>query len=250
MSESLLSDAFLSEKLPVERFDFIASDGGALPCCRHIAGEDLPGQYSLLLFLHGAGSVGNDNLSQMRIPGPPLIRFAQQLQLKIVMLFPQCDKGFQWVDVPWGDDSHSMPQKPSVFMRRALELLDSETARFQPDANRIYAGGISMGGYGAWDLVCRRPQTFAAVLVLCGGGDNKQATHLSHLPAYLLHGAKDTAVPVKRSRDMAEALRQAGNSQVTYSELPDHAHNVWEPCFAEDKAMQWLFSQSKNQPSG
>ena len=49
---------------------------------------------------------------------------------------------------------------------------------------------------------------------------------------------------------MGEALRQAGNSQVTYSELPDHAHNVWEPCFAEDKAMQWLFSQSKNQPSG
>jgi len=255
----MMPDALLSEnpftgenalenvgKCGIEQLPFAGSDGGVLPYCRYIAGAQLPGKFSLLMFLHGVGSVGHDNLAQLRIPAPPLLRFVQKHQLKTVLLFPQCERGFQWVDVPWGDKSHILPEKPSVFMQRALELLDEQIALFQPDPKRIFAAGVSMGGYGAWDLVCRRPQTFAGVLVLCGGADTSQAAKLKQLPVYLMHGDQDTAVPVTRSRDMVEALRQAGNRQVTYLELPGCAHNVWDPCFADEKALAWLFSQVRN----
>ncbi|MDD3953435.1 MAG: phospholipase [Lentisphaeria bacterium] len=255
MSDALLSGSPFSgenalenaRECGIERFQFTASDGGMLPCCRYVSGTQFHGKYSLLMFLHGAGSLGNDNLAQVRIPGPPLLRFVQKHQLKTVLLFPQCEKGFQWVDVPWGDKSHTMPAKPSIFMQRALELLDEQIAHFQPDPARVYAAGVSMGGYGAWDLVCRRPHTFAGVLVLCGGADINQAPKLKQLPAYLMHGDQDPAVPVTRSRDMVEALRQTGNCQVTYIELPGCAHNVWDPCFADENALAWLFSQIKNQ---
>jgi predicted peptidase len=229
----------------IERFWFTASDGGVLPYCRYVSGAQLDGNYSLLMFLHGAGSVGNDNLAQIRIPAPPLLRFVQKHQLKTVLLFPQCDKGFQWVDVPWGDKSHTMPEKSSIFIQRTLELLEEQITYFQPEPARIYAAGISMGGYGAWDLVCRRPQIFAGILVLCGGADIKQAPKLKQLPAYMIHGAQDSVVPVSRSRDMVEALRQAGSHQVTYIEIPGCDHNAWDPCFADENALTWLFAQSK-----
>ena len=31
--------------------------------------------------------------------------------------------------------------------------------------------GLSMGGYGTWDAIQRRPEFFAAAVPICGGGD-------------------------------------------------------------------------------
>lgn len=218
---------------------------GKLPYCQYVRGADRPGNPSLLMFLHGVGSVGTDNWKQMRIPGPPLIEYVRSHQEKAVLLFPQCAENFFWVNVPWSDLSHEMPEKPSKFMSLTLELLDAKIAEFVPDPERIYAGGISMGGYGAWDLVSRRPELFAAVLPICGGADVRQAPKLKNLAVYMLHGDQDGAVPVSRSRDMKKALEDAGNTKVVYREIPGLGHNAWDPAFEDDQAMEWLYSRKR-----
>ena len=38
------------------------------------------------------------------------------------------------------------------------------------DTNRIYLTGLSMGGYGTWDLGLAYPERFAAIVPICGGG--------------------------------------------------------------------------------
>ncbi|OQA74228.1 MAG: Phospholipase/Carboxylesterase [Lentisphaerae bacterium ADurb.Bin242] len=102
-----------------------------------------------------------------------------------------------------------------------------------------------MGGYGAWDIVSRMPETFAAVFPICGGADVRQAPKLKNIAVYTLHGDQDTAVPVFRSRDMVKALRDCGNTRVVYRELPGVGHNAWDAAFADDQALEWLFSQTK-----
>ena len=128
-------------------------------------------------------------------------------------------------------------------MTLALELLQSALAEFKPDPGRIYAGGISMGGYGAWDIVSRMPETFSGIFAICGGADVKQAPKLRHLRVCDYHGALDTTVPTSRSRDMVRALKEAGCRQILYRELPDTAHNAWDAAFADETALDFIFAE-------
>ena len=227
------------DSLGFENLHFTAPDGFILPYRRLVANPDLPGAFSLMIFFHGAGSVGDDNFLQMRIPGLPFANYVRKHRLKTVLLFPQCRKGCKWVDVPWSGLAHDLPEKPSVHMAAAMGLLRETVAEFHPD--RVYAGGISMGGYGAWDIVSRMPETFSAVLAICGGADVKQAPKLRHLRVCDYHGALDTTVPTSRSRDMVAALKAAGCREILYRELPEAAHNAWDPAFADETALDFIF---------
>ena len=238
----------LIRRLQFEQLLFRRGDQ-ALPYCQKITCPDRPGAPALLIFLHGVGSVGHDNFLQIRIPGEPLTAYCESRGIKTVLLFPQCERGFQWVDVPWSTESHLMPETPSPYLSMAMELLRSKIAEFNPDRGRIYGMGISMGGYGIWDLVCRMPDVFAAMASICGGADTTKAPLLKNVASYLIHGSADPAVPVIRSRSMAEALRRAGNPDVVYREMPGLEHNVWDTFFADRDGLDWLFAHKRAFPN-
>ena len=125
------------DSLGYEKLVFRGSDGTDLPYRRLIANPDQPGRFSVMIFFHGAGSVGDDNFLQMRIPGPPFARYVKKHRLKTVLLFPQCRKECKWVDVPWGDPAHDLPEEPSLHMKPAMELLLSAISEFSPDPGKI-----------------------------------------------------------------------------------------------------------------
>lgn len=229
----------------IEQYGFEALSFDGMPYRQLVCNADRPGRFSLVMFLHGVGSVGVDNFAQLRGTGRPMADFCIARGEKAVLIFPQCPAGSQWVDVPWDALSHSMPELPSEYMNKVLRLLDAKLQEFEVNQDRVYAGGISMGGYGAWDLVSRRPELFAAVLPICGGGDSAQAEALRHVAVYTLHGDQDSAVPVSRSRDMVRALLDAGNYRVVYRELPGIGHNAWDTAWADERALAWLFAQRR-----
>jgi len=112
------------------------------------------------------------------------------------------------------------------------------------DPSRIYLMGISMGGYGTWDLAMRTPQRFAAAVPICGGGDPNHAKKLKGLPIWAFHGDSDTAVPTSRSRDMIQALKDIGEKPI-YTELKNTGHDAWTPAINNPELIQWLFKQHK-----
>ena len=67
--------------------------------------------------------------------------------------------------------------KVSDAMQMAFDALDAfvDDDKNQVDPHRIYVMGLSMGGYGTWDAIQRRPNFFAAAVPICGGGDKKLA---------------------------------------------------------------------------
>lgn len=199
----------------------------------------------LLLFLHGAGERGSDNQAQLKNDALAWVQPALHDQHPTVVVFPQCPADATWVDAPWDEGRYSLEQTPiSKPMAAVLELMPSLQNEFSVDPNRLFVTGLSMGGYGVWDIIARGPTRFAGALPLCGGGDPAQAASLRDLPLWVFHGEDDAAVPVRGSRLMIQALRAVG-AKPRYSELPDVGHNVWIHAYRDPEVLNWLLSQTR-----
>lgn len=224
---------------------FTSAAGGTLPYRLYMPSSLPEGKrLAVILFLHGAGERGDNNVSQLVHGVTPLIRHSLETQDPVILIVPQCPKEMAWVDTPWAAPGHTMPEQPSLPMRLALELLQ-EVLRERPvDPARVYVTGISMGGYGTWDALQRYPDRFAAALPVCGGGDVACAPRIKDVPVWIFHGDKDGAVPVQRSRDMHAALKACGG-KVQYREYAGKGHDVWTPTYSDKDVLTWLFSQRK-----
>jgi predicted peptidase len=198
--------------------------------------------YPLVIFLHGAGERGDDNKAQLRYA----MKFAHsQDQFPCYVFVPQCPANHRWVEVDWGDrEPHKTPEQPSLSMGLLLELLPTLIKDNRVDASRIYVVGMSMGGFGTWDLLVRRPDLIAAAVPICGGADNSQAKRIAHIPVWVWHGDKDTGVPTVRAQSIVAALKEAGGNPI-YTELPGVGHFSWLDAFKSDELFPWLFAQKK-----
>lgn len=203
-----------------------------------------PGRrYPLVLFLHGAGERGSDNEAQLAYLPTWLAQTENRRTHPCFVVAPQCRTGHRWVEVDWAE-KRSRPQspEPTVDLAAAVAALDAVLEAEPVDRDRVCLTGLSMGGYGAWDLAARMPERFAALIPICGGGDEATAPRLAGLPIRCFHGDADTAVPVERSRSMVQAVRAAGGT-VTYSELAGVGHDSWTPAYRDPATLDWLFRQ-------
>lgn len=221
---------------------FKSAEGETLPY-RLFMPKDLPAgkRVPLVLFLHGAGERGDDNAAQLKHGVNDLVKYATTKE-PVIVVAPQCPKEMQWVNTSWSAARHSMPSMPSTPMKLAMQLLAETMAKLPVDASRVYVTGISMGGYGTWDIVQRKPDLFAAAIPICGGGDSDRAPSIKSVPIWTFHGDKDGAVPVARSRDMVAKLQACGGN-IQYREYPGAGHDVWTRTYADPSVLAWFFKQ-------
>ncbi|MBY0525200.1 MAG: prolyl oligopeptidase family serine peptidase [Gemmataceae bacterium] len=229
--------------LPLEKRTFTDGKGKTLPY-RLLKPEDYDPKkaYPLVLFLHGAGERGTDNDKQLVHGVPDFVK--NRKEYPCLLIAPQCPANVKWVDVDWGADSHKQPAEMTEPMRLTLELIPALQKEFTIDTKRIYATGLSMGGYGVWDIVVRKPDLFAAAVPICGGGDEATAKQIAKLPVWAFHGAKDGAVKVSRSRNMIDALKKTGG-EPKYTEYPNEGHGSWVPAYRDAEMFKWLFAQKR-----
>jgi len=204
-------------------------------------------KYPLLLFLHGAGGRGDDNRGELTDAGTiqALEKAGVSGEFNSYVLAGQVPKNKLWVDVNWRSNSHKMPEI-STSMKLMFEVMDAFIAdpANQIDKDRIYVMGLSMGGYGTWDAIQRRPNFFAAAVPICGGADSALAASIAHVPVWAWHGDKDQAISVDRSRAIVDALKRSGGSP-RYSEIKGRGHDSWVDAFYHAPLWQWLYSHKK-----
>ena len=234
LSASAAVDVYQTEKRVFK------DDGTTLPY-RLVLPEnyDESKSYPLLVFLHGAGERGNDNELQLF----HCVQYLADNLPECIIVAPQCPAGNQWVDTPWANGAYSIEKVPeSNELKAVVALLDSLQEEFNVDADRIYASGLSMGGFGAWDLMMRHNDYFAAGILVCGGGDPSQAEKLVDTPLFVFHGDADDAVPVSGSRDTVQAIKDAGGELVKYVEYPGQGHGIWNNAFAHSGMLEELLT--------
>ena len=199
----------------------------------------------IVLFLHGAGERGNDNEICLNY----IDRVFNSEKFKNLydahVVIPQCNSDFRWVEVDWSDANHTMPVKISGYLEAANDLLDSLVKVLNADTTRIYVTGISMGGFGTWDIISRYPHKFAAAVPVCGGADEKQASNIAQTPVYTAHGTADNSVMISRSRNVVAAVKKAGGKQIIYKEYPGKGHFIWNGFYAEPYTFAWMFKQKR-----
>lgn len=207
-------------------------------------------KYPLLVFLHGAGERGSDNEKQLFWGASLFLDSLNRVKYPAIVVFPQCPANTAWVQVQrqvkdsltFAVNSDTIPTTP---MRLVLKFIDELAKSGNVDKNRIYIGGLSMGGMGTFDALARRPDLFAAAFPICGAGDSKAvARYRKKLPIWVFHGGADMVVPVSNSRLMVGELQKV-KARVKYTEYPGVGHDSWKNAFQEPELLKFIFAQKK-----
>jgi predicted peptidase len=210
--------------------------------------------YPLVLFLHGAGERGNNNEAQLTHGAKLFLQQNIRQQFPAIVVFPQCPANSFWSHVQWVYDSSTnkrnfiFPEEaePTYAMLMLMQLMRQLNKDYKLKTDRQYVMGLSMGGMGTFELVKRMPNTFAAAIPICGGGNTANAKYMKHTAFWIHHGEVDAVVPVQLSRDMAMALQQFyTTSDMQLTLYPGVNHNSWDNAFADPQLLPWLFSQKK-----
>lgn len=206
--------------------------------------------YPLVVFLHGSGERGNDNEAQLMHGGKLFADPRVRSGFPAIVIFPQCPKDSAWARYKRLPDSNEREfttgENPTVPQKMVKMLIDSLSEAKAVNNRKIYLGGLSLGGFGTYDLLTRYPDYFAAAFPICGGANIPAYLEQSmHVPLWIFHGGIDNVVTPKYDRDLYKALMTRGIKTVTYTEYPHAGHNSWDSAFAEPKLLPWLFSNKK-----
>ena len=198
-------------------------------------------QWPVILFLHRRGERGSEGMWQTQVGLPQAVRDHPE-RWPFVIVMPQCPQANYWTD----------PEMLSM----ALAALDRETQEFHLDTERTYLTGLSMGGYGAWELARLHPRRWAAVAIAAGGIfwsyeperwqqastlPAEYARAVGRLPLWLFHGSEDIMVIPRQSEMMFEALKASGG-RVRLWVYQGVRHDCWTRAYNEPELPHWFLS--------
>jgi predicted peptidase len=172
--------------------------------------------YPLILFFHGSGNRGKDNLLPVLGSPKDILEITKKLQIPVIIIVPQCPSNFQWSDIPRNAAISRMKAIPTLPMKLSIDLLEDTIKNYPVDSDRIYTAGFSMGGYAVWE----------------------------DIPIWAFHGENDTIVSPERSRNMINSLIRSGGAPI-YTEYKNTGHNSWTKTFSNEDVILWLLDQSK-----
>lgn len=187
------------------------------------------GPLPTILFLHGMGESGDDNVAQIN-QGLGKALVAHPERWPFLAIFPQkLDPIVLW----------------DGYVRMLDEILAEVEANYPVDFRRLYLTGLSQGGNGTLILARRLRWQFAAAVPICGWCDPRQATvELGATPTWLFHGDKDQAVPVSAALVLQDYFKgDPAEHRTTIYEGVDH--NSWDPAYAEPELPEWLLSHRR-----
>ncbi len=181
-----------------------------------------------MIYLHGSAKGGTDNIRQTKVAVPAsfIRNFSQR---PCILIAPQCDQGRNWKNLS-GDSVLSL-----------LEDFLKETRVADP--KRVYLTGFSLGGYGVWHMIDKRPDLFAAAVPLAGAAHIKDVSHIKGVSIWIFHGRRDKFVKVQHARDISRALKEKGIPH-KYSELAA-GHLITSQVFNQPEIHEWLFQQKR-----
>lgn len=193
--------------------------------------EPLSGEASsVVVFLHGYGANGADllGLADPLAEHLPDTLFVAPDAPESVAGLPN---GFQWFPIPWIDNSSE--EESARGMAMAVEDLNAYLDALMVDEDvlpeQVVLFGFSQGSMMALHVAARREDEVAGVVAMSGRLLNPESLAeevVSRPPILLVHGDQDDVVPPQSLPDAAEALQEAGWTDVFAHIMKGTGHGI------------------------
>lgn len=192
------------------------------------------GKTSLVIYLHGGSSKGNDNELQMREAGiDSIANYLASRQTGTIFLVPQCP-----VDKSWGG--------PMLGVLKSL--IDKYVGDGSADENCLYIFGGSMGGTGTWSMLSAYPGLFAAAMPVAGNPSKCDADKVASTPVYTVMGTSDRLMSIESASYFIDQLHaRNGTARMDIEEGWTHEMTCIQSYTA--RRLYWVFSHGGN-PAG
>jgi predicted peptidase len=180
----------------------------------------------LIIFLHGSGEKGTD-IEKVKIHGP--FKYIKNHELDAYILAPQCPENEEWNN--------------EVLYRLILKIQKENNI----DSNRIYLTGLSLGGWGTWNLAFAHPDMFAAIVPISGFVDLiqlEEACKIAAIPTRVFHGLMDDVVNPDYAIAIYKELKKC-NGNVELTIFDDAGHDSWSRVYDNQEIYDWMFKQIK-----
>ena len=211
----------------------------------------------MILSLHGAAGVGNDNVKNLTewamilgeeewrrkhpcfevVPQSPGIwrtpGMAVDFTVEEIAKMPK-----DWQDF-FALKPNRLQNPKDANLDRVFKLLDAMAEEFPIDAARVYVLGHSMGGFGTWTAVTQQPDRFAAAIASAGWiGPWVDVTRIKDLPMWAFQGAKDKEIQVKLGNTTFEWMKQLRHN-LKFTEMANRGHDVVNAALSKPVIAPW-----------
>jgi pimeloyl-ACP methyl ester carboxylesterase len=217
-------------------------------------------KYPLVVWLHGAGECGSDNINQLSHLHHIIPYLVGPKKRDFFLLVPQCPHTHvSWeaaevcsttvradggVECHVVDDPVALGNAPLAF---TLAMVDAVMKQFPIDPNRVTVAGLSTGGDGTWRILERRPDLFAAAAPVVSWQAMQEKSLrekplLKKIPIWAIYSSDDRAIDFARKE--FERMRERG-CHVCKTEFGVCGHRAWTPAMLQGDVFGWLISRAK-----
>ena len=211
--------SFANSTLPYRKADIIGNDDKA----------------SLVIYLHGGSSKGNDNETQLNEPAVDKISsWLYDNKKKAIMIVPQCPKDKSWLGTMLGS---------------VKALLQQFVDKGVVDADRIYILGGSMGGTGTWNMLSAYPGFFAAAMPVAGNPTGLNAENVAQTPLFTVMGTDDAIMKISNVESFITEMDKYGASYCFEIEQGWTHENVCKESYTDER-LAWVFNHDKETTNG
>ncbi len=185
---------------------------------------------SLVIYLHGGTSKGNDNEKQMQEPGiQSIATWLSQNNRKAVMLAPQCPADKSWI---------------GTTLDVLANLLKNYIDHGVVDANKVYIFGGSMGGTGTWSMLSNNSDLFAAAMPVAGNPTGLNSEAAAKTPVLTVMGTADRIMKIS---DVENFLTEMDDYDAEYKINIEEGwthEDVCEKSYTKER-LAWVFKHTK-----
>lgn len=190
---------------------------------------DTEKKWPVIYFFHGIGESGSD--LEKLLPYGVLRYLGAGGKLDAIVIAPQCPGDSHWAD-------HDLEEE------KLVQFVPEMTAKYNIDTDRMYLTGLSMGGRCTWKLALAMPETFAAIVVVCGRTNTYEFETIQNMPIWMFHGAQDATVSFDNINRILGVLAEKEHRYYKVTVFPTMNHEIWGTVYDRPEVYDWLLSQS------
>ena len=249
------NEAASAERTEVSAEELYAKGSNDVLVYRLFTPETEEEKVPLILYLHGAGAIGDDNITHITTKDAASFVTEEMQELHpCYVLAPQLPERYTAAGESPADEQSAKGWTDEEVQEALMETIEEIAGtNGNVDMDRIYITGHSMGALGVWGMIAAYPDVFAAAVPISGLWDGS-VDDLVDLPIWIFHGEKDEVVPVDRETMLRDRLEElGGNVRMTIYTDEDFAaagvtdpHGANVPTYSNQEMFDWMFDQKRN----